>query len=339
MIRLKDIAERAGVSVMTASKVMRDAPDISAATKARVRQLAHEMGYVPNSMAQSLRTRTTRLLGLVVSAMTDPIYARVVMALEQRAHELGYDLLLAQTLNLPDREETCVHRLLARRVDGLFISPVHRLDTRAPIYDELRRRNVPTVILGQLRPFCEDFVNVETDDLQASYKLTQHLLGLGHQRIAYLAGPTSAPTAQERLEGYRRALREADVAGDDRLVFSAGSTIEEGQKAALQMVNESPQATAVQAVNDLVAIGAANIFLSQGVRIPEDLSLVGFGDVLAGQYFRVPLTTAHQPKFRLGAAAMESMLRLLHADRPETTRLSAEIIVRNSTGAPKPQDQ
>lgn len=339
MIRLKDIAERAGVSVMTASKVMRDAPDISAATKARVRQLAQQMGYVPNSMAQSLRTRTTHLLGLVVSAMTDPIYARVVMALEQRAHELGYDLLLAQTLNLPEREETCVHRLLSRRVDGLLISPVHRLDARAPIYDELRQRKVPTVILGHRQPFCEDFVNVETDDLQASYKLTQHLLGLGHKRIAYLAGPTSSPTAHERIEGYRRALREANVAGDDRLVFSAGSTIEEGQKAALQMVNELPQATAVQAVNDLVAIGAANVFLSQGIRIPEDLSLVGFGDVLAALYFRVPLTTAHQPKFRLGAAAMESMLRLLRADRPETTRLSAEIIVRNSTAEPKPQAQ
>jgi DNA-binding LacI/PurR family transcriptional regulator len=335
VIRLKDIAQRAGVSVMTVSKVLRDAPDISTATKARVRLLAQQLGYVPNSMAQSLRTRTTKLLGLIVPAMTDPTFARVVMALEERAHEMGYDLLLAQTLHRPEREEACIHRLLARRTDGLFLAPVWRLENSAPIYEELRQRHVPTVILGHLRPFSQGFVNVESEDLPASHNLTRHLLSLGHKRIAFFAGPTASPSAQERFEGYRRALREAEVALDDRLVFSAGTTIEEGEKAALQMVNESPQATAVQAVNDLVALGAANIFLNQGLRIPEDISLVGFGNVTMSQVCRVPLTTASQPKYRLGAAALETMLRLIRGERPEPTRLSAEIIVRKSTAAPK----
>ncbi|MBU6400699.1 MAG: LacI family transcriptional regulator [Verrucomicrobia bacterium] len=336
MIRLKDIAERAGVSVMTVSKVLRDAPDISPATKARVRSLAQQMGYVPNSMAQSLRTRTTKLLGLVVPAMTDPTIARVVMALEERACELGYDLLLSQTLHQAEREEACIRRLLARRIDGLFVTPVWRLEAKAPIYDELRQRNIPTVVLGHLRPFCQGFVNVETDDVQASTNLTRHLLGLGHRRIAYLAGPAAAPAAQERFEGYRRALQESGITVDDRLVFSAGTTIEEGEKAARQMINESAHATAVQAVNDLVAIGAANVFASQGISIPTALSLVGFGNVMTSQFFRVPLTTAGQPKFRLGAAAMESMLRVLRGEHPETTRLSAELIVRQSTAAPPP---
>src|SRR6185503_18328738 len=219
----------------------------------------------------------------------------------------------------------------------LFVTPVYRLEPLAPIYEELAKRGTPVVVLGHRAPFCENFVNVETDDVAASFAATQHLLELGHRRIAFFAGPPVAPSAQERLEGYRRALRGANIEIDDRLIFSAGATIEEGEKAALQMLNESPGATAVQAANDLVAIGAATVFLGQGLQIPRDLSLVGFGNVLVSEHFRVPLTTIRQPKFRLGAAAMELMLKLLRGEPAATKRLPAEIIVRQSSGpAPVP---
>jgi LacI family transcriptional regulator len=334
MVRLKDIALQAGVSVMTVSKVLRDAPDISTATKTRIRALAEQMGYMPDSGAQGLRNRTTKLFGLVISAMTNPIFARVVMAVEQEAYEMGYDVIVAHSLNMPDREHTIIRRLLSRRVDGIFIVPVYRLDPTAAIYDELLRRRIPTVLLGHRAPFCEQFASVETDDVTASFAATKHLLDLGHTRVAFLAGPVAAPSAQERLEGYRRALREANIPPDDKLIFNAGSTIEEGEKAALQMLNESPGATAVQAVNDLVAIGAANIFLNQGLRIPQDLSIVGFGNILLSEHFRVPLTTIRQPKLRLGIAAMASMLKLLKGQHPEAIRLGAEIVIRQSTARP-----
>lgn len=334
MVRLKDIAARAGVSVMTVSKVLRDASDVSAATKVRVRQLATEMGYMPDSMAQGLRSRTTRLFGLMIPAVTNPIYARVVMAIEEQSHVLGYDLILAHSLNLAEREESAVRRLLSRRVDGLFISPVYRLDPTAPIYDELARRGIPTILLGHRAPFCAKFTNVETDDVAGSYAAARHLLALGHNRIAFFAGPPAAPSSHERLEGYRRALREAQLELDDSLIFNAGSTIEEGEKAALQMLHENPKATAIQAANDSIAIGAANVFLQQGIRVPEELSLVGFGNFLIGEQFRVPLTTVSQPKFRLGIAAVESMLRLLRGEHPETKRLSAELLTRQSTAPP-----
>jgi len=334
MVRLKDIAERAGVSVMTVSKVLRDAPDISAATKARIRALAQQMGYVPDSLAQGLRTRTTKLFGLVISAMTNPIFARVVMAIEERAHELGYDVILSHTLNLPEREDTAIRRLIARRVDGLFITPVYRLEREASIYQELQRCGIPTVILGHSAPFCGQFVNVDTDDLQASHAAARHLLELGHRRIAFFSGPQVSPWAHERFEGYRRALREAGIEVDEKRVFNAGGTIEEGESAALQMLNEGTDVTAVQAVNDLVAIGAATIFLNQAIKIPEDLSIVGFGNVLISEYFRVPLTTIRQPKYRLGVAAMNSMLKLMRGERPEPKRLPAEMIIRASTAAP-----
>ena len=334
MIRLKDIAARAGVSMMTVSKALRDVKDVSPATRTRIRKLAAEMGYTPDSVAQGLRNRNTRLLGLVISAVTNPIFARVMMAIEEQAHELDYAILFAQSLNVVERENQVIRHLLSRRVEGLFITPVYRMEPTAPIYEELRRRGTPVVLLGPRAPFCEGFVNVETDDSTASYTATQHLLELGHRRIAFLAGPAAVPSAQERIEGYRRALREASIEVDDRLIFNAGSTIEEGEKAALQMLNEAPGATAVQAVNDMVAIGAANVFLNQGLQIPRDLSMVGFGNILVAEHFRVPLTTIRQPKLRLGTAAMESMVRLMRGETPVSRRLPAEIIIRASTGRP-----
>jgi DNA-binding LacI/PurR family transcriptional regulator len=335
MIRLKDIAARAGVSVMTVSKALRGASDISGETKTRLKLLAQQMGYVPDSMAQGLRSRTSKLLGLVLSTVTNPAFARIISAIEEGAHEWGYDLILAHTLNIPEREEACIRRLLSRRVDGLFIAPVYRLAPSAPIYEELLQRQTPTVILGHRAPFCAQFHNVETDDVTGSYLITRHLLELGHTQIAFLSGSNAAPWAQERLEGYRRALREAQIEPDDRLIFSAGATIEEGEKAALQALNESASMSAFQAANDLVAIGAATVLLNQGVKIPQDLSVTGFGNIPMSEHFRVPLTTVRQPKLRLGVAATEIMLKLRRGERPESRRLATEIIVRASTAVPK----
>jgi LacI family transcriptional regulator len=229
----------------------------------------------------------------------------------------------------------CIRRLLSRRVDGLFIFPVYRLSPTAAIYQELWQRQIPTVILGQRAPFCAQFLNVETDDLNGSYMMTKHLLELGHKRIAFLAGTGGSPWAQERLEGYHRALREGGIEADERLIFTAGATMEDGEKAAVQMINESATMTAVQAANDLVAMGAANVFLNQGLRIPEDISITGFGNILMSEHFRVPLTTVRQPKLRLGVAAIDSMQKLRRGEPVESKRLPAEIIVRASTARPK----
>jgi DNA-binding LacI/PurR family transcriptional regulator len=335
MVRLKDMARHLGVSVMTVSKALRDAPDVSAATKSRIKALARQMGYVPDSSAQGLRTKTTKLFGLVIPSSTNPVFARIVFAIEERAHELGYDLLLAHSLNQPEREENCIRRLLSRRVDGLFISPVYRFEAEARIYQEVLARKTPTVLLGPPATFCKSFPSIEIEELIASYNATQHLLKLGHRRIAYLTGPPTAPWAHERFEGYRRALRETGLDVDDKLVFQAGSTIEDGTKAALQMLNESCDATAVQAVSDLVAIGCAETLLAQGLKIPEDISIVGFGNILTTEHFRVPMTTIRQPKFRLGVAAMEMMMSLIHGERVQPKRLPAELVERKSTAPPK----
>ena len=224
MVRLKDIAQHARVSVMTVSKALRDEPDVSAATKSRIKLLAQQMGYVPDSLAQGLRAKTTKLFGLVIPSITNPVYGRIVFAIEERAHEMGYDILLAHTHNMPAREETCIRRLLSRRGDGLVISPVYRFEAEARIYQEVLTRKIPVVLLGPPAPFCKSFPSVEVEEVAASRSATQHLLKLGHKRIAYFTGPSTAPWALERFEGYRHALREAGLDVDDKLVFQAGST-------------------------------------------------------------------------------------------------------------------
>lgn len=334
MVRLKDIAERASVSVMTVSKVLRDAKDISAQTKLRVRKLAEEMGYVPDALAQSMRSGTTKLMGLIIPSVANPVFARVILAIEEKAHEAGYDLLIAHSLNKPEREESAIRRMLARRVDGLFIVPAYRFASTSQAWDELRKRAVPTVVLGQPAEFCRGFANVETDDIFASQIATRHLLELGHKRIAFLKGPPSSPVAQERFEGYTKAMRDEGLEPDDRWIFAAGQTIEEGTTAALQIMNERPDITALIAFNDLVAIGAASTFLQQGVKIPGELSIVGFGNILISEHFRVPLTTIRLPKLRLGISAFEQLARLMRGEKPGSVRLAAEIVVRDSTAAP-----
>lgn len=335
MVRLKEIAEVAGVSPMTVSKALRGKPDVSPTTREYLRALARKMGYVPNVSAQQLRSGETRLLGLVISASTNPVNSRLMLSVEEKAHELGYDVILAQTFNRPDREEGALRRLIQRRVDGILLSPVYRLERTALIYEELERRRIPVVLLGNRAPFCDRFPAVETDDAGASEETTRHLLDLGHRRIAFFAGSPVSPSAQERLAGYRRALREADAPLDDTLVFNAGSTLEEGAAAAVQFLAEQTGATAIQCSHDLVAIGAANTLLNQGFKIPDDLSLTGFGNILAAEYFRVPLTTVRQPKLRLGAVAVEALVQLLRGEPAFSQRLSAPLEVRASTAPPR----
>ena len=175
----------------------------------------------------------------------------------------------------------------------------------------------------------------EIEDLVASYNTTKHLLALGHKKIAYFTGPPAAPWAHERFEGFRRALREAGLIVDDKLVFQAGSTIEDGAKAALQMLNENSQPTAIQCVSDLIAIGCAETLLQQGLKIPGDISLTGFGNILAAEFYRVPLTTISQPKHRLGVAAMDTMMHLIRGENIQLKRLAAELVTRQSTAPPK----
>lgn len=335
MIRLKDVAARAGVSLMTVSKVLRNAPDVSQATKARIRRLVDEMGYVPDALARGLRTRRTKLIGLILPSLDHGALGQVAAAVQRGAHDCGYELLVAQTHDDGPREEASIRRLLSRSIDGLVIFPVARFAPSVRAYEELRASGTPTVLLGPRAPFCSGFTNVELDDAAASCRVTGHLLELGHRRIAFFAGPPAASWAQQRLEGYRRALREAGIPWDDHLVFTSAASIAAGEQTALQMLSESTNTTAVQTVSDLAAVGAAKAFSKAGLRIPDDLSLAGFGNDPVAEHGRVPLTTVQQPNEQLGTTAVECLLRLLAGGAPQPASVPAELILRNSTAPPR----
>ncbi|MGC8829080.1 MAG: LacI family DNA-binding transcriptional regulator [Verrucomicrobiia bacterium] len=331
MVRLIDIAKEAGVSVMTVSKALRNAPDISENTKNKIKSIAERLGYVPNTLAQGLRNRKTRLLGLVISAVTNPYFARLVMAIEEKAYDLGYDLLIAQTYNNIEREEKVVRRFILRQIEGLLISPVYRFEPIAQVYNELASSKIPTVILGHTSPFCEQFPSVATDDIYCSYTATKHLLELGHKRIAFFSGPPAAPWARERLNGYLMALKDYNIEPDEKLIFTAGSKIEDGYNTAKQLHSENIHFTAIQSVNDPVAIGAINFLLENNYKIPEQVSVVGFGDILLSEHFKIPLTTINQPKYRLGIAAISLMNEILAGKKPNSITLKGELVIRKST--------
>jgi DNA-binding LacI/PurR family transcriptional regulator len=334
MVRLKDIAASVGVSVMTVSKALRDAPDVSSATRSRIQAVARQLGYVPDSTAQGLRTRKTRLLGLLVPACADPVHAESIAAIEQRAHELGFDLLLAQSLSQPEREELCIRKFLSRRVDGLLLVPAEQIATEVRIYQELLARRVPAVLLGHPPPFCSQFPVVAAAEAAGSQAATAHLLESGHRRIAFFAGPPGAGWAQQRFAGYRSGLRQYGLDVDDRLVFQAGRTVEEGARATEQMLDEGVDATAVQASTDLVAIGCIGDLIARGYRVPHDFSVTGFGDIPLARHFQIPLTTVSQPMARLGTCAVAALSQLMRQTPPTLYALPAPLVVRQSTGIP-----
>jgi len=335
MVTLKQIAQEAGVSIMTVSKVMRDYPDIAPKTKERIRSIANHLGYVPDAAARSLRTRSTRTIGVVLPNISQTYFPRVFVGIEQVAKARGYKLLLSHSNDDPHQEAAEVRELLSRKVDGLIIVPANRLDASYDMFTMLESRNVPTVIVDRQPQPLANFLRVVPDDRQGGYLATKHLIDLGHRDIALLAGPSGSPSTQERTEGYRRALQESGIAFRDDLVFSAGSEISDGQKAASELVNERTRCTAIFAHNDLVAIGAAEFFLQQKWRVPEDVSIIGYGDLHGAALYRVPLTTVRQPQSGLGQLAVQVLFERMAGRPAESRRMPVEVIVRSSTGLPK----
>jgi len=336
MVRLTDIALEARVSMMTVSRVLHGKPGVSKATRERVQAVADRLGYVPDAMAQSLRARSPRLLAALVPSLSDPVWSLALQAIEERVHLMGFDFLLAQSQGLREREEVCLRRLMARRVEGLFLASSVQATATSPVYLQLQESHAKVVALGHTDPAASvaGFHAVGHDETAASRKVTTHLIELGHARIAFFAGPSLSASARARFEGYRLALQKHGLPQDERLVFGAGMTVADGAKAVERFVAESARATAIQAVNDLVALGAVAALAQRGLRVPTDLSVAGYGDLLPGEAAPVPLTTVKQPKYALGEKAVEAMAALLRGQRPDVTLLSAELVVRSSTGPP-----
>jgi LacI family transcriptional regulator len=334
MATLKDIASTLNLSTMAVSKALRDAPDISAATKARVQAEAKRRHYVPNRAAQNLRLQRTGLIGVVVPQINHTFYSNLVWGIERQAEALGLQMILAHSLDRPEQEMQEVQKLIARQIEVLLLVPAVRWQNRLATLEMLRTSRTPTVLLENYPAGAENFPGVRwvvSDDRHGGHLATAHLLERGHREILFLAGPNGSSSSAGRFSGYQRALAEAGIEYTDARVFLAGRDIESGSAAMAQALSEKVPCTAVVAHNDSVAIGAIDTLHKQGFRVPEDVSVVGFGDGLLAENFRVPLTTIRAPKTEMGETGLRLARELQAGTAAEARELPVEIMVRAST--------
>ncbi len=326
-VSLKDVAKRAGVSVATASRALSDHPRISEATKARVRRAAAELGYAPSAVARSLVKQETHTLGVITTSVTDPYAAQVVRAIEDAAEAAGYHLLLVASHGIPRREVKALAMLYERRVDGIIVVSARGIE----LYNDiLETMEVPLVLINGRVPHPR-VRSVRVDNQQGATLATEHLIDLGYSRIAFIGGPPQGQSAQHRFQGYLQGLRRAGIPFDPDLVFPGRGQAEDGRRALRAMLSLSPPPQAVVCYNDLTAYGVLAEAWSRGVRVPEDIAVIGFDDLPFSELTAPPLTTVAQPIEEMGRTAVSFLLRQRQGTSVRDIVFDCTLVEREST--------
>jgi DNA-binding LacI/PurR family transcriptional regulator len=333
-ISIADIARIAGVSHTTVSRALRQSPLISLDTRERIQRLAEEMGYTPNAIAQSLQTRRTSMIGLVVTSIDDPFLSDVVKGVEEVARVAGLSVILSATHNDPDQEMAVIETFHRRRVDGILVASSRITSKYRKRLEHIR---VPTVIINSQAESQDDLLHwVAVDDRAGAQIAVEHLLQLGHRSVGYLGVNCRPRSNQLRLQGYQDALAAGGMSYQDGwMVIAPGKEASDeedvaaGQTLLPQLLNSG--CTAVFCYNDMVAIGALIAAQQRGVAVPQQLSVVGFDDIRMASYVTPPLTTIRQPKVELGHLATEVMLDLLHNRPGKNHVLQPALVTRAST--------
>ena len=332
-IRMKDIAKDLGVSLITVSKVLRNHPDIGEETRERVLARVKELDYRPNFAARSLVTGRSFLVGLVVPDLLHPFFAEVAKSLSEVLRQSGYYLIVSSSDEDPDLEEVEINHLLARRLDTLIIASCR---TTVDLFFHIERQNIPYVLIDRCLPgLSANFVGV--DDELVGILATRHLIDIGCKKIAHICGPEISPGIR-RMEGYKRALAQAGMKVIDDYIITqpkgdVGTKLG-GAEAMHKLLSLEPRPDGLFCFNDPLAMGAMNFALDHGVRIPEDLAVVGCGNLHYDDSLRVPLSSIDQHSRKIGEEAARIALRILNSKalpKPETVVMQPELIVRKST--------
>lgn len=317
----------------TVSKALRDDPRISAATRARIQALAAEVGYMPSTAASSLRTRRTMTIGMVIRDYADPYNGLLLRAIETTALRAGYQLLVASTHAADLREVDIARMFRQRRVDGIIVVASHVDESHSQLDP-----TVPVVFINEKPELLPDRPHVglvALDDRAGGRTITQHLIGLGHRRIAYVAMGRASLSSLDRQRGYEEALRAARIEPDPSLVVTASrwEAAEGGAEAVEMLLPVEP--TAIFFYNDLSAIGGLRALLDRGVRVPDQISIVGFDDLEVSALVSPPLTTMAQPRTEMGRMATEQLMSMIRGE-VESVRADAAcvLVVRRSTAHP-----
>lgn len=335
MASILDLARRAKVSPTTVSRVLNNSSHpVSDAARLRVLQAAEELNYRPNALARAMITRRTHIVGVIVGDSSDPYFSTIVRGIETEARAHGYLVIICNTDRDPLVEQNYLRLLHDYQVDGVIFAGGSRHDCNglSAVLDEMRADDVALVALN---PHTVVTAHVRVDNEAAAREMTEHLLALGHRRIALIGGPEDITTTADRLEGYRQALADARVPFDPDLVWPGAFTFESGVGAARRYLAATPpvRPTALFAANDQTAIGAIAVLREAGIRIPEDVSVAGFDDILQARYVVPSLTTIEVPMHALGEEGIRHLLaQLAGKEVPPLVCLPHRLVVRDSTG-------
>ncbi len=326
-----EVARAAGVSPATVSYVVNNGPrPVAAETRTRVRETIKRLGYRPNAVAQSLRRRRTSMIGLILPDTHNPYFSEVARGIESVTFERGYTVVLCHSGYDVEHELKYVEVLHSERAAGVIWIPA--TDNHEP-GERLVDFGVPLVILDRVVPGIQA-PSVVADNFRGGYLATEHLIGLGHRRIGCIGRPLDLSHSRERFRGYCAALKDHEIPQDETLLVRGGLRLEDGRVAALRLLNLTSPPTAIFAYNDIMAIGALRAAFERGLKVPRDLSIVGFDNIPQAAYTCPALTTVRQLKLDMGRQGAELLLDLVENKAlPESrTPVDVKLVVRESTG-------
>ncbi|MBF6440220.1 LacI family DNA-binding transcriptional regulator [Nocardia cyriacigeorgica] len=331
-IRVRDVAEAAGVSLGTVSNVLNRPDTVSPSTRARVQAAMDQLGFVRNEFARQLRAGTSRTLAYVMIDGANPFFMDVAQGIEEQAQANGLSLFLCNSAGRADREQEYLARLEEQRVQGILITPT---DPDAAVLDQLVARGTPVVIVDRHRD-AETHCSVAVDDVLGGELAVDHLVELGHRRIAFVGGPTEIGQVRDRRAGALRGLRRAGLGAECLIdIPTAGLTVAEGIRAGERLLGlpSASRPAAVFCANDLLALGLLQQCVSLGLRVPDDVAIVGYDDIEFAAAAAVPLTSVRQPRTLLGRTAADLLLSEVSdtEHRHEQVLFAPELVVRRST--------
>ena len=338
MVTLKQIAEELGISVATVSKALKDYSDVNKKTRALVRETAHRLNYKPNSFAVNLRTKESKTIGIIIPEIVHHFFSSVIKGIVSQAEKKGYLVIMLQSNESYELEKKQLDLLISKRVDGVLIS----LANNTKNFDHIKNiisQDIPLVMFDKIAKVV-NCSKVIIDDRKAAYMATQHLINIGCKKIAHFRGPILPQNSIDRFLGYKQALIDNNINYDSSLVYineCSDKSFEEGKKNAKQLLKDHRDVDGIFINTDLVAIGAMTLFLEKGIKIPEQINIVGFSNWFMSSVISPSLTTVDQPGFKMGKKAFKILYKEMMAKKQnknfkyKQVVLDTDLVVRNST--------
>ncbi|MEI8630076.1 substrate-binding domain-containing protein [Vibrio sp. M60_M70] len=330
MATMKDIAKLAGVSTSTVSHVINKTRFVSEEISERVNNAAKELNYyAPSALARSLKVNRTQTIGMLVTTSTNPFFGEVVKGVERSCYNKGYSLILCNTEGDNERMRQSINTLLQKRVDGLILMCSSLEGERIDVFE--RYPDIPVVVMDW-GPMLFTSDKIQDNSLRGGYLAAKYLIDCGHTEIGCITGPLIKHQAQMRYEGYKRAMNEAGLEFNANWIIESDFECEGGYQAFMKMAQRGTLPSSIFVSNDMMAMGVINAANELNIKVPEQISIIGYDDIHIAKFMSPSLTTIHQPKYRLGQAAVETLVRRLDdkSNEAQVVQLEPALVVRNS---------